>query len=628
MKITIVTPHESIFNTAHEVLKSKKFDRQEDFEVVMGDLEAGLEQAVLAAQRGADAIISRGGTATLIARHLAVPVVEIQVTAFDILQSLQCIDGICGTVGVVFTRRFLFECEKLGALIGVPIREYMIEDETNPQAVIDQALQDGVTTFLGDSYSANRLLQRGLRAYPIESSTDAIVKAINEAVTLVNVRRREQEKAELFRTIIDFSAEGIVAIDGAGCVTIFNPVAEQIFQLAYPDAVGRYIGDLIPDDKLRTSLAGEQGDHEDVKHIGDRTYAIKRIPIKVNGEIVGAIANLQDVTQLQRFEQVVRQKLNSKGLTAKFQLEQVIGSSPARQAAKERVRQYATTDTTVLITGESGTGKERMAHSIHNLSSRRQGPFVAVNCAALPENLLESELFGYEDGAFTGAKKGGKPGLFELAHGGSIFLDEIGEIPLPLQARMLRVLQEKETMRLGGDKIIPIDVRIVAATNQELMKLVEKKEFRADLYYRLDVLRLPIPPLRERPEDIPELVRHFLKKYSNKIVAVAEDAMRLLQKYPWRGNIRELENVIKRLVLLVKKQVIEAQDVRQELGDESLQAQGEPSHNGDGLDAWQRQKIEQILLEERYNYTQAAKRLGVSRTTLWRKLKAWEKTHS
>ena len=624
VKITIIAPHEGIFNTAHEVLKNKKIDRQKSFEVIMGNLEGGFRQAELAVQRGADAIISRGGTATLIARSLGIPVVEIQVTAFDVLRSLKCIDTISGTVGVVFTRRFLFECEKLGSLIGIPIREYMIEDEAKPQVVIEQALRDGVTTFLGDSYSADMLLQRGLRAYPIESGTDAIAKAIDEAVNLVNIRCREQEKAELFRTIIDSSAEGIIAIDGAGSVIIFNSVAEQIFQIASTDAVGKYIGELIPDDKLRTALAGEKGDAEDVKRIGDRTYAVKRIPIKLNGAIVGAIANLQDVTQLQRFEQVVRQKLNSKGLVAKFQLEQVIGSSRAVQDAKERVRQYAATDTTVLITGESGTGKERMAHSIHNLSSRKKGPFVAVNCAALPENLLESELFGYEDGAFTGAKKGGKPGLFELAHGGTIFLDEIGETPLPLQARLLRVLQEKETMRLGGDKIIPVDVRVVAATNQELRKLVEQKEFREDLYYRLDVLRLHIPPLRERPEDIPELVRHFLKKHAGKIIDVTAAAIILLQRYPWHGNIRELENVIERLALLVKKQIIDEKDIGRELCDERFLLKTEPVKIGDNLNLWERQKIEQILLEERYNYTRAAKRLGVSRTTLWRKLKEWD----
>ncbi|WP_434133833.1 sigma 54-interacting transcriptional regulator [Sporomusa sphaeroides] len=623
MNITIIAPQEGIYNTAHEVLKSEKFGWQENFEVVMGDLEAGLEQACLAAKRGTDAIISRGGTATLIARHISIPVVEIQVTAFDVLQSLKCIDAISGIVGVVFARRFLFECEKLGKLIGIPIREYLIENETNQQAIIQQAIDEGITTFLGDGYSVNLLRQQGLKVYPIESSTDAVVKAVNEAVILARVRRREQEKAELFRTIIDFSAEGIVAIDNRGYVTTFNPVAEQIFQISSSDAVGRYIGELVPDDKLRASLAGEECDNEDVKHIGDRIYAIKRISIKVNGEIVGAIANLQDVTQLQRFEQVVRQKLNSKGLVAKFQLEQVIGSSQAVQDAKERVRQYAATDTTVLITGESGTGKERMAHSIHNLSSRKKGPFVAVNCAALPENLLESELFGYEDGAFTGAKKGGKPGLFELAHGGTIFLDEIGETPLSLQARLLRVLQEKETMRLGGDKIIPVDVRVVAATNQELRKLVDQKEFREDLYYRLDVLRLHLPPLRERPEDIPELVRHFLKKHSGKIIGVTDAAILLLQRYPWHGNIRELENVIERLALLVKKQMIDEKDIGRELCDERFLLKNDSVTSGDNLNLWERQKIEQILLEERYNYTRAAKRLGVSRTTLWRKLKEW-----
>ncbi|WP_425058926.1 Anaerobic nitric oxide reductase transcription regulator NorR [Sporomusa carbonis] len=625
MRIAIIAPLESIAHTAHEVLANPKFNWQADFDIVHGDLEAGLEQAYRAVERGAEVIISRGGTASYIASHIQIPVVEIQVTVFDILQALQCINTISGVVGVVFTRRLLFECEKLGNMIGIPMREYFIENELVRQEIINGAIRDGIETFLGDASSVNLLKQQGLKVYPIESGTDAVAKAVHEAVCLAGVRRKEREKAELFRTIIDSSAEGIVAIDSKGHVTTFNPTAEQIFQIPSSSAVGKYIGELVPDDKLRGCLTGDKCDNEDVKLIGDRVYAIKRIPIKLNGEVVGAIANLQDVTQLQRFEQVVRQKLNKKGLVAKFHLEQLIGSSRALELVKERARQYSATDTTVLITGESGTGKELMAQSIHNLSNRKNGPFVAVNCAALPENLLESELFGYEEGAFTGAKKGGKPGLFELAHGGTIFLDEIGEIPLALQARLLRVLQEKEVMRLGGDKVIPIDVRVLSATNQELMKLVEKKEFRADLYYRLDVLRLHIPPLRERREDIPELVRHFVKKYSGKKIGLTDEAIWLMQRYPWYGNIRELENVVKRLALLVRESMIEAEDVRQELAGCEFLADSESGRTSDSLDVWEKQKIDEILLEEKYNYTRAAKRLGVSRTTLWRKMKEWEK---
>jgi len=548
MKITIIAPNEGIIHTANEVLDKPEFSCSDEIDVVFGDLESGLEQAFLAIERGADVIISRGGTAALIARHVEIPVVEISVTAFDILRALKSMGDITGTVGVVFARRLLCECEKLGTLIGVNMREIYMENEKIEQNKILAAQREGITIFLGDAVSVRLLMQQGIQAFPIDSTEESILKAIVEAAKLADVRRREQEKAELYRSIINYAADGIISIDKTGHVTSFNPVAEKAYQICSSNAIGKYIGDIIPDDKLRDCLTSDKYEREDVKIIGSRVLAIKRIPIKLNGVVVGAIAHMQDVTQLQRFEQVVRQKLNKKGLVAKFRLEQLTGSSKAMNAVKERAIQYSGTDTTVLITGESGTGKELIAQSIHNLSRRKNGPFVAVNCAALPENLLESELFGYEEGAFTGAKRGGKSGLFELAHGGTIFLDEIGEMPLLLQARLLRVLQEKEVMRLGADRVIPIDVRVLSATNQDL--------------------------------------------------------------------------VIERVTLLAKGPLIEESDLWQDLPAGGTLIKSELKC--DRLEVMEKQKIEQILLDEKFNYTKAAKRLGVSRTTLWRRIRDWK----
>ena len=617
---------ESIVHTANEVLQKQDFGWPGEIEVVPGLLEAGLEEAYRAIERGTDAIISRGGTASLIAQYVDIPVAEIQVTAFDILRALKGIGNFAGPVGVVFIRQLLVECEKLGDLIGVPMREIFADDATFEDKIQD-ARREGIHTFIGDALSVKLFQERGLEVFPIESSGDAVSRAIIDAINLATVRRREKEKAELFRTIVNASMDGIIAIDRGGHINVFNPAAEQMFQIQGSTALGKPIGDIIPDDQLRDCLSGDKYEGEGIKSISDKVFAIKRIPIKLNRDVVGAIANIQDVTQLQYFEQIVRQKLNTKGLIAKFRLEQLIGSSPAMQAVKERIRQYASTDTTVLITGESGTGKERAAQSIHNISRRKNGPFVAINCAALPEHLLESELFGYEEGAFTGAKKGGKSGLFELAHGGTIFLDEISEMPSSLQARLLRVLQEKEVMRLGADRVIPVNVRVLSSTNQDLVSLVEGRKFRADLYYRLDVFRLHIPPLRERVEDIPELIRSFLVKspsFPSKISGITEDAVIFLQRQPWRGNIRELENVIERVRLLAPGPLIEEIDVRQELI--SCGRVIDNVARADILGVSEKQKIERILLEEKYNYTQAAKKIGISRTTLWRKLREWDCT--
>ncbi|SDF08408.1 sigma 54-interacting transcriptional regulator [Sporomusa acidovorans] len=625
MKITIIAPLENIADTAREVLTKQDFNWPGEIEIVAGLLETGVKQAIRAEAGGTDVIISRGATASLIAKHVDIPVVEIQVTAFDILKALKIAGHVSGPVGVVFMRRFLFECEKLGEYIGVPIREIFMENETIEEKTIEIACKQGISTFLGDALSVKLLIERGLNVVPIESSAESISKAIIEAVNLAHVRRRERERAELFRTIIEASADGIIAIDKNEQITIFNQALERMYRISRAEVIGKKIGRIFPDDGLRECLMDDKAERESVRSVENHVFAIKRIPIKLGEDTVGAIANVQDVTQLQNFEQAVRQKLNKKGLVAKFHLEQLSASSPQMKLIKERVRLYAGNDATVLITGESGTGKERVAQSIHNVSQRQRGPFVAINCAALPENLLESELFGYEEGAFTGAKKGGKSGLFELAHGGTIFLDEIGEMPLALQARLLRVLQEKEVMRLGADRVIPVNVRILAATNQDMMRLVDEKKFRVDLYYRLDVLRLHIPPLRERIEDIPELVRSFLgKPLGGHCSGITEEAVKLLQKQYWRGNIRELENVMERVKLLAGGRPIDEIMVRQELAA-CGQVVNEFAHEAARSAVSERCKIEQILFEEKYNYTQAAKRLGMSRTTLWRKLRQWEK---
>jgi transcriptional regulator with PAS, ATPase and Fis domain len=625
MKVTFIAPIKGIIDTVNEMQARGRFAGADEVEVVPGDLETGVAQAKQAIKGGTDVIISRGGTASMIAENVEVPVVEIQVSAFDILRTLRQLEQVTGTIGVVFARRLLFECKKLGELIGVKIQEFFMETEKSENEKIFAARHAGISTFIGDARSVRMLKQFGLKAVTIESAEDAIMQAFIEAINIYNARRKEREKAELFRTIINASTEGIIAIDKNGHINVLNSMAETLFQLDSFLDIGKYIGDLIPDDQLRKCLISDEYEREGVKKIEDKMFAIKRIPIKLNDEVVGAVANIEAVTQLQNFEHAVRQKLNKKGFVAKFYLEQLIGSSPIMMKMKERVCQFASTDGTVLITGESGTGKECIAQSIHNLSKRKNGPFVAINCAALPESLLESELFGYDEGAFTGAKKGGKPGLFEMAHLGTIFLDEIGEMPLLLQARILRVLQEKEVMRVGSDGVIPVDVRIVSATNQDLMSLVDQKKFRADLYYRLDVLRLHLPPLRERIDDISDLAHAILCKVSlknSKHFAITDEAVAFLQQLPWKGNIRELENVLERVALTIRGSVIDEMDLRQELSSYCGFAVQQDGH--ESSEKLEKQRVEQILSEEKYNYTQAAKRLGMSRTTLWRKLREWK----
>ena len=294
---------------------------------------------------------------------------------------------------------------------------------------------------------------------------------------------------------------------------------------------------------------------------------------------------------------------------------------------------YAQADGNVLVTGETGTGKELFVQSMHNASNRADGPFVAVNCAALSGELLESELFGYSDGAFTGARKGGKVGLFELAHHGTIFLDEIGEMPIQLQAKLLRVLQEKQIMRVGGDDVIPVDVRVMCATNQNIPELIEKGLFRRDLYYRINLLMIHIPPLRDRGNDIGLLFRHFVKLYAERLSIlpppVDNAAIAELQRYRWQGNIRELRNVAERIVVLNGHDRITAQSIRNIDIPESefiIPVSADSGNDVAKVMKWKRggdtTELYSDYISSGLSLSDFASRVGVSRTTLWRRFRS------
>ena len=362
------------------------------------------------------------------------------------------------------------------------------------------------------------------------------------------------------------------------------------------------------------------------------TCVANYIPIREQGLLAGAVLTLQEASVIQRADTNIRTERRVRNLAARYHFHQMVGSSSAFVHARLAAERYAATNSTVLITGESGTGKELFAQSIHNASSRRDKPFVAVNCAAFPEPLLESELFGYEEGAFTGSRKGGKPGLFEVAHTGTIFLDEIGDMPLSLQTRLLRVLQEKEVVHLGSAQPIPIDVRIVAATYQDLAQRAKDGLFRVDLYYRLNILHLHLPALRERVDDIPilalQMLHASLRRAGSSLPAdqALAPLMPYLRSYRWPGNVRELENVAERLAVSLSAWQSAtdinyggfSKDFPEIFSDKPVEADPSPlSHRPLGAAA-----LSEVMAQAGGNRKVAARMLGISRTTLWRHLKA------
>lgn len=355
-----------------------------------------------------------------------------------------------------------------------------------------------------------------------------------------------------------------------------------------------------------------------VEAIREGAYDYLTKPVRLP-EVKKAVEKALQTQDLMRENIALRDKLNMRG-------REIIGASPYMQNILELVEQIAPTRTTVLVVGESGTGKELIAEAIHRRSPRAEGPFIKVNCAALPETLLESELFGYERGAFTGALRQ-KPGRFELAHGGTLFLDEIGDLPLNLQGKLLRVLQEGEFERLGGTKTLAVDVRIIVATNMDLAEAIDSKTFREDLYYRLNVITINIPPLRDRPEDIVPLIHHFVDKFSrinNKpTLTVHQDAMELLLSYPWPGNVRELENALEHAVVLSRSSIIEVSALPQALVPARKGGQALTFSLGTPLEEIERVSILKTLEKTGDNKEAAARMLGIGVATLYRKLKSY-----
>ncbi|MFB4168356.1 sigma-54 interaction domain-containing protein [Virgibacillus sp. JSM 102003] len=350
-------------------------------------------------------------------------------------------------------------------------------------------------------------------------------------------------------TVLDAVHEGIIWVNANGTITVFNEEASNILGIKGSNVIGRHYSEVIRDLNIDDVMDTKREIPREIIQVQGQHILITKTPNFLDGEFAGAVVTFQDVSHVQRMEQEIRKKKTESGLTTKYSFDDIVGKSEIIEQTKNLSKKIARSEYTILISGESGTGKEVFAQAIHDYSSRKKGPFLAVNFAGITQTLAESELFGYEEGAFTGAMRGGKAGLFELAQNGTIFLDEIGDAPPNIQAAILRVIQEREVMRVGGSKVIPINVRIIAATNKDIHQMISEGEFREDLFYRLNQLPLDIPPLRERQQDIKVLINHLLDERNIKLSLTAE-MLETITNYNWPGNIRELEGLVNYLTVV------------------------------------------------------------------------------
>lgn len=439
--------------------------------------------------------------------------------------------------------------EKCRTLITFGEYDYM---PPNPKKIIDL----GIRT-IDISTIVEILLKLNMPQHTIETFTTRYVRDIITLTNEINSLNNHNEYMKnKLKTIIQAVRDGILTLDKDNKISVLNKAAEQILGCKGSAFIGKDIRKL--EDKISAKFLSEIPESMDsggIFDLGEKKLVINHSKIVHNQNNIEKVIIIREVTEIQKLEQKLRMKISSKRYTAKYTFDHILGDSEVIKKQKEMACKIARFDSPVYIYGESGTGKELFAQAIHLSSSRKNGPFVAVNFAAMSESLLESELFGYAEGAFTGAKKGGMPGVFEQAHGGTLFLDEIGDAPLSFQIKLLRVLQEKQVRRIGDDKLIPVDVRVIVATNKNIPKLVEEGKFREDLYYRINVLPLRLPPLRERKEDIYCMAKAFYEEMVSPDRMTHKDfdtffkAVRpAIESYDFPGNARQLKNIIEYLV--------------------------------------------------------------------------------
>nr|WP_312216073.1 sigma 54-interacting transcriptional regulator [Clostridioides sp.] len=636
-EILIIAPTREMYKRAMSIIEVECYD---NISVEYGTLKDSLPIAEEGIKEGARVIVSRGGTYNMLNSLYKVPVVEIKVDAYDIIESYKEVKNCDEPLGIIGFNNVIYGFDILEEILNNNITTITLEKEDDVYAAIEKYRKKGITTYIGDTTVAHIIEKLNCRGILIESRKENILRAIKEAIQIINATKIEQERRVRIETMTDFVHDGIITVDKNFKVTVFNKSAEEIFGIKKADALYRDITDLIPNTELPKVVESKKPQFGQIQSIRNNKILTNRVPIILNNEVQGAVATFQDTREISSFDHKIRRSLLNKGFSTRFTFDDIVHDSSEINKCIEIAKKYSEYNTPVTITGESGVGKELFCQSIHKHSARSNKPFVAVNCAAIPESLIESEFFGYEEGAFTGARKKGKPGVFELAHQGTIFLDEISEIPIKLQGRLLRVLQEKQVVRIGGDKVIPIDVKIICATNKDLKVMVKEGTFRRDLFYRINVLTLFIPPLRERKKDIIKLTEFFVDKYSNKYnknkLKLSEVVKAKLCQINFEGNIRELEGMVEKAVILDSFDLIlkEYDDISYMCEDNRKSMKEESSNDlllvdntinsiPDNVDlrTVERMYIEKVYRETGENTTKTCDILKITRSTLWRKLK-------
>jgi transcriptional regulator, propionate catabolism operon regulatory protein len=573
---------------------------------------------------GYEIILCHGGTGRTIVKSIGHSVALIDRTDMDVINTLCHASQISRVVALATHIEEHHDVEVMEKLLGIDIHRIAYATWNELFLKVKLAVDRGVRVLVGGGISKRSMENLGGTGFVIEPNPHSIREALEHAVSMARQKRLEAARREDLVSIFKYMQEGVVCIDNTGALVFSNQRASRLLKLRPghgPDALRPFYPSLLLDQVLADGAAR----HDAIVDIAGEQFVVTAIPLTVHSGAPGAVALFRDVPSLQSINRKISDELSAKGFVVRSGLADILGQSPAVAEVKRKIARFAATDATVLVSGETGTGKELVAHALHAESRRRDKAFVAVNCAALPESLIESELFGYEDGAFTGAKRGGKLGLFEMAGAGSIFLDEVGSISYEMQLRLLRVLEAKEIMRVGGSRIRPVDVRVVCASHEPLPNLVAAGAFRQDLYYRLATLKIHVPPLRERLQDIPELVGRLLAQQGKPPGVVSPAMYAALARHDWPGNIRELMALIESYLAVLDADAPDEAAFNDILAEAVCQAgriaaDAEDTLKG-SLERARAQAIREAVERCGGDKKEAARRLGISYPTLWRILR-------
>lgn len=615
---------------------TKNLNKSVDIDVYQCLLDECLDVLPTLENNQTDIIITGRANQQYLEKVTKIPIITFKITAIDILSAINKAIKYSDRIAIAMARfeESEYNYSILNDLLNIKFEfiSYNTQEELE-EKVKNFSYKDG--TLIGTTVAINYAKKYNLNSILIYSLKNTILDSINRAIEIIKFNREEEKTSKVFEALLNSVSDGIITSNDKDELMLINHSAYKLLKLEQ-NIVGKNIKEVFPEEKY-PNITNNKIINNELLNFNDTTFNVNRLPVIVKEAKVGNVMILQDITKIQKLEQNYRNATEAKGLKAKTFFKDIIFETKLMEKIIDKAKRFSKTESTILIIGETGTGKELFAQSIHNYSKRKSNPFVTINCGALPENLLESELFGYEDGAFTGANKKGKKGLFEIANGGTVFLDEINSISLHFQSRLLRVLQEREIVRVGGNKVVPINIRIIAAANESLIHLVKENKFRTDLFYRLNVLKLSIPPLRRRIDDITPLTKQFIFKNNKALYYSIEpfifELCSELKNYRYTGNIRELYNILERFMILsgdhhneITKQFC-LQLIKECMeNDDSLQFQESipvPIMNNykDSLLEAEKRILSRFLEMFNGNKTKLKEEMGVGRTTLYRKLK-------